>query len=75
LELNEGKVRIERQADWAAVDVKAGEVAIATSESTPIDIRPLATGRGKLRARLAKAGEAVAFAPGGGSLGTSHRGG
>jgi ferric-dicitrate binding protein FerR (iron transport regulator) len=70
LELDEGKVRLERQVDGQSVDVTAGHVAIANSEPTPVDVRPLASGRSKLRATLPKAGRAVAISPDGNLLAT-----
>ncbi len=61
LELDEGKVRLERQVDGKSVDVEAGQVAVATPDPLPLDVRPLAAGRGHLRAARNKAGQAVAF--------------
>lgn len=70
LELDEGKVRLERQSDGESVDVTAGQAAVATSGVTRIDIRPLAEGTSELLATLKKAGEAVTFSDDGSLLAT-----
>ncbi|MEQ8790388.1 MAG: FecR domain-containing protein [Pirellulaceae bacterium] len=71
LELGEGKVRLEREVDGQTLDVAAGYVAVASSETTPLQVQPLASARSKLRATLKKAGEAVAFSARGDVLATA----
>jgi hypothetical protein len=70
LELDEGKVRLERQVDGKAVDVEAGYVAVTTAESTPLEVQPLPTARADLLASLRKAGQAVTFSADGKLLAT-----
>ncbi len=70
LELDEGKVRLERQSDGESVDVTAGQAAVATAGTTPVDIRPLAEGTSELLTTLKKAGEAVTFSDDGSLLAT-----
>jgi ferric-dicitrate binding protein FerR (iron transport regulator) len=60
LELNEGKVRMERPLRGETVDVEAGSVAIA-AEQTPVEIQPLSTGVAELQHSLRRAGQSVAF--------------
>lgn len=63
LELDEGKVRMERPAYGEVLDVDAGSVAIATSDDAPVEIRPLSLGTAALVKTLSKAGNKVEFSP------------
>ncbi len=71
LEMDEGKVRVEQQGEEGAVEVTAGQVAVAAARSTPIEIIPLATGRSRLIRSLRKAGDAVTFSADGAAFATS----
>lgn len=65
LELEEGKVWFERQSDGQAVEVAAGEYAVARSETATETLKPLValpiTVEWRLRQTLLRAGERVAF--------------
>lgn len=61
LELDEGKVRMERPASGETVDIEAGNVAIATDAATPVEVLPLATGQAELQQTLSGAGQKVEF--------------
>ncbi|MDA0284805.1 MAG: FecR domain-containing protein, partial [Planctomycetota bacterium] len=72
LELDEGKVRLERRVDGQSVEVSAGHVAVTTSEKTPLTVNRLAIGQATLSATLRRAGQAVAFSEDGQLLATGH---
>jgi WD40 repeat protein len=61
LEIEQGKVRLERPARGESVEVGAGNVAISAPE-TPVEIRPLAFGSGELTQTLRAAGQKVTLA-------------
>jgi ferric-dicitrate binding protein FerR (iron transport regulator) len=71
LELDEGKVRVERPASGETVEVEAGNIAIATDEQSTVEILPLSTGHAELLHALPRAGQRVEFA-GGETLVTSN---
>jgi len=71
LELNEGKVRMERPSDGKSVEVEAGYVAITADNEAPLDVKPLTVVEGKLVTKLPKAGQAVAFSADGSELATA----
>jgi WD40 repeat protein len=70
LELDEGKVRMERPASGETIDVQAGSVAIAANDATPVEVLPLSTGQAELVRTLSNAGQKVEF--GGEQLITSN---
>jgi ferric-dicitrate binding protein FerR (iron transport regulator) len=70
LELDEGKVRLERKTDGKAVNVEAGFVAVATADTTPLDVQPLPVAQVKQLVSLSKAGQAVTFSADGKLLAT-----
>jgi WD40 repeat protein len=68
LELNEGRVRLERQEDdrvVETVEVEAGSAAIASADAKPVEVVPLAAGRARLHKTLAVSGQDVALSPSG----------
>jgi len=76
LELQEGKVRIERQQEGRvveAVDVEPGNTAIASAVAVPLEIIPLAEGRAQLRATLPLPGDDLALSPAGDRLAVSDQ--
>lgn len=62
LELDEGKVRLERPASGEQLDVEAGSVVISGDDETPVEVLPLSTGTAELLHTLPRAGQSVAFA-------------
>ena len=68
LELDEGKVRMERPASGETIDVAAGSVAIAADERSPVVIQPLSAGRAELLHTLRHGGQAVKFSADGETL-------
>lgn len=70
LELDEGKVRLERQADGESVEVTAGHLAVAGAATTQLEVRPLPVAKAELLASLPKAGQAVTFSAAGELLAT-----
>ncbi len=68
LELNEGRVRLERQENdhiVESVEVEAGHVAVASADAKPVEVVPLAQGRATLQQTLAVTGQHVALSPAG----------
>jgi hypothetical protein len=68
LELNEGKVRLERKEEnrvIETVEVEAGSVAIASAKAVPVEVVPLATGRAHLHMGLNATGQDVILSPSG----------
>ncbi len=63
VELEEGKVRFERQADGQAVDVAAGQFAVVSGDDAPLVAESLRT-EWRLRHTLPRAGNRVAFSHG-----------
>jgi len=66
LELNEGRVRLERQENdqiVESVEVEAGHVAVASADAKPVEVVPLAQGRATLQKTLAVTGQHVALSP------------
>ena len=72
LELDEGKVRVEREIDGETVEVSAGHVAVARADRAPLDVQPIAAGRADLTSTLVKGGDDVAFSADGNRFATSH---
>lgn len=76
LELDEGRVRLERftgdASGVAATDVTAGQVAVARTKIDVVDIKPIASGRAELLQSIRKAGTAVAFTQVADTFATSH---
>lgn len=68
LELDEGKVRMERPASGETIDVAAGSVAIAADERSPVVIQPLSAGRAELWHTMRYGGQAVKFSADGQTL-------
>lgn len=66
LELNEGTVRLERRENdhiVESVEVEAGHMAVVSADAKPVEVVPLAQGRGTLQQTLAVTGQHVALSP------------
>jgi ferric-dicitrate binding protein FerR (iron transport regulator) len=68
LELNEGKVRLERKEENRVVEtvqVEAGSAAIASAQGVPVEVVPLAAGKAHVHKRLEVTGQDVIHSPAG----------
>ncbi len=65
LELDEGKVRMERPGSGETLEIAAGSVAIAADEQSPVEVWPLSAGRSELLHTLPNGGHKVEFADAG----------
>lgn len=76
LELNEGEVRLEREENdriVESIEVQAGQAAVASADTVPVEIMPLAAGRAHLRATFDFPGDHVIVAPSGEWLAVSDQ--
>jgi WD40 repeat protein len=71
IEIEQGKVRVERPSRGESVEVEAGSMAIAAGE-TPVEVRPMAFGSSQLAQTLKDGGQKVAFAADDSTLVTSN---